>query len=134
MKKIPLSDNHKRALFASVFLVEKLVTELEHELSLSNEKVMEKIIIEEEEEEISQHIIFVIREIKSYISFMADKYDLQPSFYDLSQIINSRKSKMWEILCDTKSAKMKSRGEFPKEYAQEFDEDIDQLLKLTESI
>lgn len=134
MNKITLSDNHKRALGSTMFIVEKLLLELELELNSSDKKVMGKIICEEEDAEKLQHMISVIQEIKSYIKYLADKYSLLPSYYNLSQVVNSRKSKMWEVLCDTKSTKMKGRGVFPNEYAQEFDTDIDKLLILIECI
>ena len=132
MKRITLSENHSRALRASVYVVEKLITELEQELTCADDRTMEKIITDDDET--MKRMISVIQEIKSYIRYMAEKYALHPSSYSLSQIVNSRKTKIWEVLCDTKSAKMRSRGVFPKEYAQEFDADIEGLLKLTESI
>jgi hypothetical protein len=133
MEKIVLPENHKRAVASSMCLIEKLVDELENELLHSKEKVMTKIMDENKTIDL-QHYTLVIQEIKSHVRFMADKYNLSPSYFNLSQVINSRKSKMWEVLCDTKSAKMKGRGKFPKEYVQEFDSDIENLLKLTESI
>jgi len=134
MEKNVFPENHKRALASSLTLIEKLVDELENELLHSKEKVMTKIIVNEEEKIDWQHYEIVIQEIKSYIRNMAAKYNLGPSNFSLSQVINSRKSKMWEVLCDTKSAKMKGLGEFPNDFALEFDNDIDKLLKLIENI
>ena len=133
MEKIGLSDNHKRAIFSAMFLIEKLTIELENELLHYHQKIMSTITDLDETVDL-QHYATIIEEIKTKVRYMADKYNLKPTSYDLGQIINSRKSKMWEILCDTKSSKLKSRGEFPPEYALEFDADIENLLKLTELI
>ena len=48
-----LPENHKRALASSLTLIEKLVDELENELLHSKEKVMTKIIVNEEKIDIS---------------------------------------------------------------------------------
>lgn len=133
MDKIKLSDNHKRSVSASMFLVEKLIDEIEYELHHYHEKVMISINDGTESADL-QYFALLVQEIKSYIRFMVDKYDLQPTQYNFSQIINSRKSKMWEILSNTQSKSLKGFGEFPPEYAKEFDSDIENLLKLTESI
>lgn len=125
-----LSDNHRRAVSASMYLIEKIVGELENELLGSGEKVMTKIPGTSD----MKHYEVIVKEIKSYICYMHDKYDLRPFSFSLSQVVNSRKSKMWEVLCDTKSEKLNNRGKFPSEYAKEFDADIDKLLKLTESL
>ncbi len=52
----------------------------------------------------------------------------------IDRIIDAKKTSMWIILCDTTSKGLKGYGEFPKEYAQEFDSDIDKLQKLIANI
>ena len=113
-----------------MYLIEKIVGELENELLGSGDKVMTMIPGTSDME----HYEVIVKEIKSYIRYMNDKYGLRPSSFSLSQVVNSRKSKMWEVLCDTKSEKLNNRGKFSSEYAQEFNADIEKLLKLTESL
>ncbi|MCF6182615.1 hypothetical protein [Lutibacter sp.] len=133
MKKIALSDNHKRVLESSIYLIEKLSLELEQELNGSNNKIMNNVINDEDEKKI-YHINLLIQEIKAEINFITIKYNLKPVSHNLSQFIDSRKAKMWEILCDTKPEKLKGWGNFPKKYSKELDSDVDKLLKLVESI
>ncbi len=133
MEKIPLSANHKRSVTSSLYIIENLVDEIENKLIHSQEKSLTEITMNNKSENI-RHYLIVIRKIKSDISFLKDKYNLQPYRFTFSQIINSRKSKIWEVLCDTKSDKLKRGGDFPQKYAQEFDSDMDKLLELTESI
>ena len=128
-----LSDNHKKSVSASMYLVEKLIDEIEYELNHDHGKVMTTLKDGTESIDL-QNFALLVQEIKSYLTFMAEKYNLQPTQFNLSQLINSRKSKMWEILSNTKSRSLKGFGEFPPEYAQEFDSDIEKLLKLTERI
>jgi len=128
-----LSDNHKRSVSSSMYLVEKLIDEIEYELHHYHGKVMTTINDGTESTDL-QNFALLVQEIKSYIAFMADKYNLQPTQFNVSQFINSRKSKIWEILSNSKSRSLKGFGEFPPEYAQEFDSDIEKLLKLTERI
>ena len=73
-------------------------------------------------------------EIKKQIQYLATKYNLQPVELKLSQIINAKRSQMWEMLSDSKTAKLRGYGEFPPELTAGFDNDIDDLLKLTEKI
>lgn len=135
MERINLSDNHRRSVSSSIYIIEKLIIELERELVHSGDPVMSKLIIDKAEPEI-QHYISVINKIKSYIHYLLNKYDLQLSSANvaLTWHINVLKSRMWEILCDTTSKGLKGYGVFPKEYAKEFDDDIDKLQKLIASI
>ncbi len=133
MEKITLSDNHKRVLESSIYLIEKLSLELEQELNDSNNKIMNNVINDEDEKK-NYHINLLIQGIKAEINLITIKYNLKPVSHNLSQFVNSRKAKMWEILCDTKSEKLKGWGNFPKKYSKELDSDVDKLLKLVESI
>lgn len=48
MEKITLSDNHKRVLESSIYLIEKLSLELEQELNDSSNKIMNNVIKDED--------------------------------------------------------------------------------------
>jgi len=133
MKKINLSDNHRRSVSASIYMVERIVTELEQEIMSATNLVMSKVIRGEDEPDL-QHYALVISQIKSQVHDLFTKYNLHPTEVYLYQVINSKKSAMWEILCDTTSRRLKGYGEFPKEITEEFDKDIDALQKLIASI
>ena len=75
-------------------------------------------------------ILAVIEKIKSHISSLKEKYDLEPSVTDITRIINAKKTTIWEILVDTSSAKLKGYGEFPAKYAEEYDSDLNELIEL----
>jgi ABC-type arginine transport system ATPase subunit len=62
------------------------------------------------------------------------KYGLYKHTTLISRFIDSRKSGIWEILCDTSSKRLKGYGEFPSENIKEFDNDINTLQKLIEKI
>ncbi|HBX52405.1 MAG: hypothetical protein A2275_12085 [Bacteroidetes bacterium RIFOXYA12_FULL_35_11] len=130
MDKIILPDNHKRALTSALFVIEKLGDELIHDLEFANKKVItqtEQITDLESYKE-------KIERIRMNIKYVFEKYNLSPGLLSKAQIINSRKTKMWEVLCDSKASKLNVYGQFPMQYQNEFDEDIEALLKLTESI
>ena len=132
MEKIGLSENHKRSISASMYLVERIADDLERKLAIPSELVMSKIVKNKDAD--LQHCMSVLKEIKSHVGLLAAKYSLRTSEVSLTQIINSSKSAMWEILCDTTSQRLKGYGRFPKEYAAEFDADIDALQNLISKI
>ncbi len=129
MEKINLKANHRRSVSSSIRLVENMVEEIEREINNPRRLLLTRITHEEEEKDIPR-MQSVIKKIKSQIRYLFEKYDLKTSELDMQRIINSRKSSMWVILCDTTAAKLKGYGEFPEEYSGEFDADIEKLQKI----
>lgn len=72
----------------------------------------------------------LICRVKEYVAYMKKKYGLTSIKRVQSRIINARRVKMWEILSDTKSKRMKGFGKFPEELSTEYDSDLEGLLKL----
>lgn len=133
MEKKPLSANHRRSVSSSLLLVEKYVNEIEQELSNPSKLTMYKIANNVDEQRISNAML-IAKEIKVYIGELAKKYSLTPTEVDIHRVIAAKKAAMWEILCDTSSSRLKGFGLFPAEIADEFDSDIERLLKLVENI
>lgn len=133
MTKIKLSENHKRSLSGSMYIVEKLADEFERELKyktdLSMLNLAENLSAEEEEKYMAS-----IGLIKEYVAYMKKKYSLTPTKMVYSRVINARRTKMWQILCDTKSKRMRGYGKFPDELSKEYDADIDKLLSIISEI
>jgi hypothetical protein len=69
------------------------------------------------------------------LSIVIDKNKIfQTEEVKLSKIISFRKARMWETITDTTSRKLKGYSKFPIELAEEFDRDINKLLKLIETL
>lgn len=133
MKKIQLSDNHNRSLSTSLYLIEKLADEFDRELNYKTELRMFDLIDDIPIERVEEYRS-LISNIKKYIIYMSEKYCLKPNQLFHSRIINARRTKMWEILCDSKSKQMRKYGKFPDKHANEFDSDIDNLLNLISEV
>jgi len=133
MKNIQLSDNHRRSLSSSIYLIEKMIVELEHDLNYPNDTVMSKISIETEDID-PEHFKQIIPELKDYIIFLYHKYNLTPKTLRFNQLLNARRAKMWEILCNTTSKGMKGYGKFPAEHIVEYDSDIEKLIGLVQRL
>jgi hypothetical protein len=52
----------------------------------------------------------------------------------LQRIIDVKKTKIWEILCDSKAKKLKGFGDFPQKMVKEYDRDIDELMAIADKI
>lgn len=65
---------------------------------------------------------------------MAEKYNLKPVSLNQNNVIRAKKTKMWEILCDSTSRGLRGGGRFPEEFAREFDKDIDDLQEIIKRI
>ncbi len=133
MDKINLKANHRRSVSSAIRLVENMAEEIEREINNPRRLLLTRINHEENENDIS-HIQSIIKKIKSQIRYLFDKYDLKPSELNMQRIINSRKSSMWVILCDTTAGKLKGYGEFPEEYSAEFDSDIEKLQEIVSEL
>ena len=133
MDKINLKPNHRRSVSTSIRMVENMVDEIEQQVFRPGELLLTHI--ENQETRIDkEHLNNVIGEIRRLIRYLFEKYDLKTSELQLDRIIDSAKSSMWTILCDTTSEHLHGYGEFPPEYAREFDHDIDRLQGLIQKL
>ncbi len=132
MSKLKLSALRKRSLAASLFIIEELVDELEMEFVIGSKRRMKHIQLEKDWDKDSAQKRF--NEIREKIALLADKYELKPSTFSWQQLLQSRKSKMWEVLSNSKSDRLKGYGEFKSSDAHEYDQDIEKLLKLCERL
>jgi len=133
MDHIELDSNHKRVLSGTIYLIEKLVNELEQEITSPPETIMVKKtgILDSD----SQNRCFaVIDQVKAMIGKFSAKYDLQQEKFELQQLIDAKKAVMWEMLHETESRHLNKYGKFPEEIASEFDADIRDLLVLVEKL
>ncbi len=128
MKTVTLKPNHRRSFSSTLYLLEKMVAELREVLS-SEKKLRMQQVDKDLTKEKKQEVFGVLDEIESEIHRLADKYQLVPQETVESHFLNSRKSKAWEILNDSLSKRMNGFGEFPPDLAEEFDGDIEKLLR-----
>jgi hypothetical protein len=132
-KKITLSENHTRSLSSSLIVVEKSLLELEGMLLKQNDSCCNVLINDVDGKTIETNIS-AIQEAKSCICELAEKYGTSKEKLSLQKVINAKRTKIWEILTDTLSKKIKGYGTFPKKYADEYDADINKLIEITNMI
>jgi hypothetical protein len=128
-----LSANHKRALSSTLFLMEKMVEEIASTLSKTDDFTMQKTVHDldtEKKASLGKTLDLIRAEIKT----MAEKYELSPQQLVESHFINARKSKIWEMLHNTKAKQLNAFGKFPTELKAEFDADLNNLLNLIDKL
>lgn len=133
MNRIPLSSNHKRSVSSSIYLVEQLTDEIETALLNTDGKVMRKLTKNISEER-KKAILAALKNIRLSLEKIAEKYQLTKNEVLQSHYVSARKAKMWEVLNDTTTKRLKGFGDFPEKYAEEFDDDIRNLIELVEKI
>ena len=134
MEHIPLSENHRRSISAAILMIEKLILEIETLLVHPAIGSMYNVIEDIETKGEFDQTIKLIGDIKTYVSILKEKYQLTPDTTRLRWFIEVRKTKIWEILGNIRSGKMKRYGAFPAEYVSEFDQDMRKLQALTERL
>jgi len=133
MDQIKLKDNHRRAVSVTCLLIEKSIDEMEKILQHPANENLYKLEIDLPEKKIKETLEIIVN-IKKNIHYLNKKYDLNHEVLMMSRVLEAKKTKIWEYLCDTTSSKLKGYGDFPEEYAEEFDNDINTLLKLSEKL
>jgi len=131
--KTKLTENHRRSLTSALMMVEQMMIEMKDALSISYDACcleIEKDISEKDK----NFDLEIINKALEQICKLADKYEIEKRKQSLKRIVNAKKTKSWEILCDMKSRKQKGFGEFPKELVKEYDNDIERLLAIIEKI
>jgi len=129
-KKIHLSENHTRSLSSSLIVVEKSLLELESMLIMQNNSCC-NVLIKDVDDKTIETNISAIQDAKEYICDLAEKYGTSQDKSSLQRVINAKRAKIYVILADTLSRKMKRYGTFPKKHAEEYDSDINTLIEIT---
>jgi hypothetical protein len=132
-KKINLSENHTRTLSSSLIVVEKSLSELE-DMLLKQSNTCCNVLHNDVDDKSIENNIFAIQEAKRFICELAEKYGTSKENLSLQRVINAKRTKIWEILTDTLSRKLKGYGTFPKKYSEEYDADINKLIEITNRI
>jgi len=132
-RKINLSENHTRSLSSSLIVVEKSLLELE-DMLLKQANSCCNVLVKDIDDETIANNIASIKEAKKCICLLAEKYGTSRENLSLQRVINAKRTKIWEILTDTLSRKIKGYGTFPKKYAEEYDADINKLIEITNKI
>jgi hypothetical protein len=132
-KKIHLPENNTRVLSSSLMLVEKSLMEME-ELFLEKDDACCSEVLKDVDNDTILYNISIIKEARTEICKMADKYSTSKEKLSLQRIIDAKRTKIWETLNNTLSRKIKGYGTFPKKYLDEYDSDIGKLIEITNRI
>jgi len=129
--KIP--ESYRNALSSQLGVIEELLNEIESVLKDEENYLFLKIerkIKKENRKKINERI----KELRKIIADMKQKFNLKEGVLTDIAIISSRTSKIWEILSDMKTEKMKRYGKIPDGLSDILDPLIDRMIKLTERI
>jgi hypothetical protein len=127
------SDSHRRTVSAALKVVERLILEIESGLTSPEQGTM-FVLVNDVDEQSKKHSLQIIDEIKSYIIFLYSKYSLSTEKLAVNWMIQINKTKIWEVLCDTTSKRLKNYGGFAEEEAPEFDSYMAKLRNLVEKL
>jgi hypothetical protein len=78
--------------------------------------------------------ISIIKKARTEICKLADKYGTSKERLSLQRIIDAKRTRIWEMLNNTLSRRIKGYGTFPKKYVDEYDSDIIKLIEITNRI
>jgi len=131
--KILFNDNHKRSLTSTLMIVEQLLVELEDLILRPYNTCCFEIKNDVDNEALNQNLI-IIEEARKQICVLKEKYNTDKTVQSLQRVIDAKKTKIWEILHNSKSRRMKGFGEFPQRLKEEYDEDIDSLMAIAENL
>ncbi len=130
MPDIKLLNNHLRALSSTMYLIEKMLGEME-EMILSRKKGNTLLDVDydlspNDEKKILKDIAL----FRAEIFHLNEKYMLTKQHIIESHFINSRKTKIWELLHDSNVKRMNAYGKFPESMVKEYEKDLNKLIDL----
>ena len=132
-RKISLQENHRRSLTSTLMIVEQLLIEI-GDLMTSQYKTCCFEIKNDIDNDIINQNLKVIEDARKQICILTEKYGTDMHTQSLQRIVDVKKTKMWEILCDSKAKKLKGFGDFPQKLVKEYDRDIDELMAIADKI
>ena len=134
MEEIKLSRAYKNGLSSSLSIVEELLIEIEDLLNCENKNAVfikwRNSLNASQKEGIKKEI----GEIREQIEDIKTKLLLPSEILNNSVLISSRCGKMWEILCDLETRKLKRYGEIPKNLSDFLDPKIRKVVNSIEKI
>lgn len=122
-------DLIKNAFLSSFSVIENLLEEIEAFLK-PKERMFFKIKRNLDQRELKLKII----EIKNILKDLKEKLGIKEEEITDIAVINSRCAKMWEILNDLRSDKLKRYGEIPEEVKSITESSIKKLIDLVNEI
>lgn len=127
-----LSDNHRRSLSVTAKTVEETIDQLEALLHAKpSSKLMRKISRTYTPEERAR-LLAVLKELRDANETMIRDLELRTELLDESQIAGAALARLWLILADSLSEKMKGFGTIKSETAHRIDKHIALMLKILE--
>jgi hypothetical protein len=132
-KRVQLPDTITRTLSSSLITVEKSLSELENIIINQHDACCNMLSRDVDDERLNNNLS-VIREAKTCICELAEKYGISRERQSLKRIINAKQARMWEVLIDTFSGKIKGYGSLSANLAKEYDSDINRLVEITGKI
>jgi len=130
---VKLPKNQLRSVSVSMYLIEKSIDELEELIKGKNNGYTYQVVNDLDERELNKDLSIILK-VKEKIAQLSKKYELHSDVTYMSRIRNSKKSKMWEVLCDTNSKRLKGFGALTENIANEVDEDMNSLIELVEKL
>jgi len=129
VKRIQLPPNQHRHLTSVLRIIERSLDEIERNVLrpvAGNTTRTEQDMSPDELESVRK----VIEMGKEKICYLVEKYQIHPEIVHTNRFLNSRKAKIWEVLVDSLTNKLKGYGAFPEKYREEYDRDIGELDQL----
>jgi type VI protein secretion system component VasK len=127
-----LSDNHRRSLSVTAKTVEETIDQLEALLhARPSAKLMRKISRTYTPEERAR-LLAVLKQLRDANEGMINDLELRTELFDESQIAGAAFTRLWLVLADSVSDKMKGFGKIKSEAAHRIDKHIKLMLKILE--
>jgi len=132
--KIRLSESYGRAITSTLAIVEEMLSEME---VLINCKEPPSLFTETEDTipaSAKKNVLAKIRDMKTRISEIKDTLSLPRTTVRNTTLVLSRNGKIWELLCDLHTKKLKNYGRTPEGLPDFLDPLVSELISITEEI
>lgn len=133
-KAIRLPKNHRRSLSVTARMVEQTLDEMEELLRKRGEGKLTSEVDPTYSEHERARSLAVIAEMRRVNAEMFRTLDLERSRYAEDQVIHAKKTHIWTILVDSRSARLGGYGELTGEVGRAVDTHVDRLLELLKDL
>lgn len=128
-----LNANHRRALTATLSLIEQMMHESRREIDNFQTNIFVRYINPGNEEE-KQKVRSVIDEIDMFLEQLKEKYNLMEEVHDIQWMLRVRKSKALELLADTSPQRLQAGGALSAEIVRRLESDLEELRRIIEKL
>jgi hypothetical protein len=130
-KAMEISPNHQRVIIVGLYMLEKSLERIEEVLAADDGDRITYRVNDYLDDKVRSTVLQDIEKTRSIIRHLKDELNLQTQEESMARKVRSEASHLWEMLSDMRSGGLDRYGKTPKELADFWDPQLEELIEIS---